>query len=116
MDAQDEQIRYPPAGFSGSHRCRCDLVRYRVPRRLIQGTDDPLQCIFNSLSPGDVPGLSNDTYNVQDLYIKVSGTARPPITIRGLHARASCCAQQGMSGQLQQGALKGVRRDREYHR
>ncbi|MGQ0828012.1 MAG: T9SS type A sorting domain-containing protein [Bacteroidota bacterium] len=43
-----------------------------------------LQTVFNNLIPGDVLELSAGTYNVNGLYLNVSGTASQPIYIRGV--------------------------------
>lgn len=43
-----------------------------------------LQTVFNSLVPGDVLELSAGTYNVNGLYLNVSGTVSQPIYIRGI--------------------------------
>jgi hypothetical protein len=43
-----------------------------------------IQTVFNSLVPGDVLELAAGTYNVNGLYLNVSGTLSQPIYIRGV--------------------------------
>lgn len=46
-------------------------------------TADDLQAMLDGLVPGDVLQLSNGTYDVEGLTLRVSGTEASPITIRG---------------------------------